>query len=70
MEKIEDYSLINTIFESLYCECEVPPTLGEYAFDIAHNMTYNIYAPSDKVDIYKSADGQKEFASKIKPIVE
>jgi len=51
---------------SVRIDAVVPPEAGRYMFDDTKNCP--LYVPAESVDSYKSADGWKEYASRIKPI--
>ena len=52
-----------TSMESIKCEAETPPALGNNAFDSTNNCP--IYVPETLVDTYKSANGWSAYASRI-----
>ena len=50
--------------ETLYCKATTPPTLGIEAF-LGCSKLATIYVPAASVNAYKSADGWKDYATKI-----
>ena len=48
----------------VYCQSTTPPTLGENAFSNISREA-KIYVPQNSVALYKSANGWKDYASKI-----
>ena len=51
---------------SITINAETPPTLNEPSFDNTNNCP--IYVPAGSVDVYKSASGWSEYASRIQAI--
>lgn len=48
----------------IYCQSTTPPTLGNKAF-LYISREAKIYVPQNSVALYKSANGWKDYASKI-----
>lgn len=51
---------------SIRIDAVVPPEVGLYMYNDTKNGP--LYVPAESVDSYKSADGWKEYASRIMPI--
>ena len=70
---IEDYAFYgSSSLRTMTVNATTPPTLVGGALGTAAipNTIQRIYVPADSVDKYKSADGWKDFASKIQAIPE
>ena len=48
----------------IYCKANTPPALGDGVFKYGANAL-EIYVPSASVELYKTADGWKDYADKI-----
>lgn len=54
-----------TGMEALTCHAVAPPVCGEYAFDYVGKKECRIYVPRASVELYRAADGWKDFANII-----
>ena len=61
---VEDRLHNNFFLKMVYCQSTTPPTLGENAFSNISREA-KICVPKNSVALYKSANGWKDYASKI-----
>lgn len=52
----------------IICRANIPPTLGNYAFNATNNCP--IYVPDASLEAYKTATNWNNFSSRIKPLSE
>ena len=64
VEQINRYAFRNTALTKMICKAKTPPTLGTEVVGLA----CEVYVPKESVDLYKSANGWKDYT--IKPIDE
>jgi hypothetical protein len=74
LKEIQSYAFASSNLKACYFESTVPPAAivpegfaGWQAFNSMHK-DYTIYVPQESVELYKTADGWKDYADHIQPM--
>jgi hypothetical protein len=74
LKEIQSYAFASSNLKACYFESTVPPAAivpegfaGWQAFNSMHE-DYTIYVPQESVELYKTADGWKDYADHIQPM--